>query len=123
MGRIVFEHARVFDGTSVLPEGTTVVVEEDRITQVTRAPVETGPDDVVHDLFVEPDELGVRPHRLREAIEPRMRLLVGGVFLDAASAVFFSAASFAFAFALSAAAFFALASACACAWACAWAAA
>lgn len=50
MGRIVFEQGRVFDGSSVLPEGTTVVVEGDRITRVTQGPVETGPEDVVHDL-------------------------------------------------------------------------
>lgn len=50
MGRIVFENARVFDGSEVLPEGTRVVVEGHRITQVGPAPVETGPDDVVHDL-------------------------------------------------------------------------
>lgn len=50
MGRTVFVNGRVFDGTEVLASGTTVVVEGNRITQVSEAPVETGPDDVVHDL-------------------------------------------------------------------------
>lgn len=50
MGRTVFTNARVFDGTAVREAGTTVVVEGNRITQVTTAPVEVGSDDVVHDL-------------------------------------------------------------------------
>ena len=50
MGRSVFSKGRVFDGTKVLDSGTSVVVEGNRITQVTSAPVEAGPDDVVHDL-------------------------------------------------------------------------
>ena len=50
MGRTVFVNGRVFDGTEVLPAGTNVVVEGNRITQVSAAPVETGDDDVVHDL-------------------------------------------------------------------------
>jgi len=50
MGRSVFVNGRVFDGTEVLTEGTNVVVEGDRITQVGPAPVEPGPNDVVHDL-------------------------------------------------------------------------
>ena len=50
MGRTVFVNARVFDGTEVLAAGTTVVVEGQRITQVTAAPVATGPEDDVRDL-------------------------------------------------------------------------
>ena len=50
MGRTVFKNGRVFDGTQNLPAGTSVVVEGNRITRVTKAPVETGPADVVHDL-------------------------------------------------------------------------
>lgn len=50
MGRSVFVNGRVFDGTEVLPVGTTVVVENNRIVKVTSAPVETGADDTVHDL-------------------------------------------------------------------------
>lgn len=50
MGRTVFVNGRVFDGTEVLPGGTNVVVERNRITQVGPAPVETGPEDVVRDL-------------------------------------------------------------------------
>ena len=50
MGRSVFTNARVFDGTALCEAGTTVVVEGHRITQVTTAPVESGADDVVHDL-------------------------------------------------------------------------
>ena len=50
MGRTVFVNGRVFDGTEVLAAGTGVVVEGNRITQVGPAPVETGDDDVVHDL-------------------------------------------------------------------------
>ncbi len=50
MGRSVLVNGRVFDGTKVLADGTTVVVEGSRITSVTAAPVETGPEDVIHDL-------------------------------------------------------------------------
>ena len=50
MGRTVFVNGRVFDGTEVLADGTNVVVEGNRITQVSTAPVETGDDDVVRDL-------------------------------------------------------------------------
>jgi imidazolonepropionase-like amidohydrolase len=50
MGRTVFVGGRVFDGTEVLKKGATVVVEGNRITSVGQAPVETGPEDVVHDL-------------------------------------------------------------------------
>ena len=50
MGRSVFKNGRVFDGTRVLAQGTTVVVEGDRITEVSHAPIEARPDDVVHDL-------------------------------------------------------------------------
>lgn len=50
MGRTVFENGRIFDGTEVLDPGTRVVVDGNRITQVGSAPVETGDDDVVHDL-------------------------------------------------------------------------
>lgn len=50
MGRTVFVNGRVFDGTEVLASGTNVVVEGNRITQVSAAPVETGAEDVVHDL-------------------------------------------------------------------------
>ena len=50
MGRRVFENGRVFDGTEVLPSGTRVVVEGERITQVGDAPVETGSEDEVFDL-------------------------------------------------------------------------
>ncbi len=50
MARSIFVNGRVFDGTEVLASGTSVVVEGKRITGVTQAPVETGPEDVVHDL-------------------------------------------------------------------------
>jgi len=50
MARTVFKNGRVFDGTAILPEGTTVVVEGNRIESVSTAPVETAPDDIVHDL-------------------------------------------------------------------------
>ncbi|MGB0620336.1 MAG: amidohydrolase family protein [Myxococcota bacterium] len=50
MGRTVFVNGRVFDGTEVLAAGTNVVVEGNRITQVSDAPVETGGDDRVVDL-------------------------------------------------------------------------
>ncbi len=50
MARSIFVNGRVFDGTEVLASGTSVVVEGKRITGVTQAPVEAGPEDVVHDL-------------------------------------------------------------------------
>lgn len=50
MGQIVFIGGRIFDGARVLEAGTTVVVEGDRITQVTSGPVETGAADRVIDL-------------------------------------------------------------------------
>ncbi len=50
MGRTVFVEGRIFDGTKVLPEGTSVVVEGNRISQVTTAPIESRPDDVVRNL-------------------------------------------------------------------------
>ena len=50
MARTVFKNGRVFDGTEILPEGTTVVVEGERIASVSTAPVETAPEDIVHDL-------------------------------------------------------------------------
>jgi len=39
MARTVFKNGRVFDGTAILPEGTTVVVEGNRIESVSTAPV------------------------------------------------------------------------------------
>jgi len=50
MGRIVFKGGRVFDGEEVLETGTSVVVEDDRITQVVAGPVETGAEDRVVEL-------------------------------------------------------------------------
>ena len=50
MGRSVFVNGRVFDGTRVLPTGTNVVVEGNRISQVSEAPAQSGPDDRVIDL-------------------------------------------------------------------------
>jgi imidazolonepropionase-like amidohydrolase len=50
MSRIVFSGGRVFDGSEILPEGTAVVVEQERISHVAGGTVETGPDDRVVDL-------------------------------------------------------------------------
>jgi imidazolonepropionase-like amidohydrolase len=50
MARIVLRGGRVFDGQEVLADGTTVVLDGDRISRVGQADLETAPEDTVIDL-------------------------------------------------------------------------
>ena len=50
MARTIFKDANVLDGDRPAQPGTTVVVEGNRIAEVSTQPVAVQPDDVVHDL-------------------------------------------------------------------------
>jgi len=50
MARIVFKGGRVFDGQDVLPDGVNVVLDGNRITQVSSAEVSASAEDTVFDL-------------------------------------------------------------------------
>ena len=50
MARTIFKDANVLDGDRPAQPGTTVVVEGNRIIEVSTQPVGVQPDDVVHDL-------------------------------------------------------------------------
>ena len=50
MSRIVFQNGRIFDGTEVLSQGSSVVVEGNRITSVNSGAIEAAPGDRVVDL-------------------------------------------------------------------------
>jgi imidazolonepropionase-like amidohydrolase len=50
MPRTLFKDANVLDGDRPAQPGTTVVVEGNRIVEVSTQPVGVHPDDIVHDL-------------------------------------------------------------------------
>ncbi len=50
MARIVFKGGRVFDGQDVLPDGVNVVLDGNRITEVSSAEVSVSAEDTVIDL-------------------------------------------------------------------------
>ena len=50
MGRTIFSNGRVFDGSDVLPDGTQIVVEGNRISQVSKERVKAAPGDTTIDL-------------------------------------------------------------------------
>ena len=50
MGRIVFQNGRIFNGSEVLPQGSSVIVEGNEIISVGASPIEEMPGDRIVDL-------------------------------------------------------------------------